>query len=165
MDSRTRSELIERLNRDAERIASHFGLRYASIEAERGGVRRRYGVCYADGRIRIRLRHTRTGAPLKYSSLVNTLCHELAHLRHFHHRPVFHDFYRRLLEHARAVGIYQPGPIAGAARQAPRAYAPSPVISRGPEQLWLFVERGGGTAAGLSRSRPGRTPRGCSDPR
>ena len=81
MEPREARELVEQLNRDAVRIASRFGLRYRAIEAERPQVKRRYGVCFADGRIRIRLRHAATGRSLKYSSLVNTLCHELAHLR------------------------------------------------------------------------------------
>lgn len=101
-------ELIARLNRDAERIARHFRLEYLSIEAERGNVTRRYGICYSDGTIRIRLRHVVSGKPLKYSSLVNTLCHELAHLRHFNHGLRFREFYRQLLEWARAQRIYQP---------------------------------------------------------
>ena len=109
--------LVERLNRDAERIAGRFGLRYRAIEAERAGVKRRYGVCFADGRIRIRLSHAATGRSLKYSSLVNTLCHELAHLRHFDHGPRFTAFYYQLLDFARAEGIYrprQPVPVASA---------------------------------------------------
>jgi hypothetical protein len=103
-------ELIARLNRDGASIAARFGLRYRAIEAERPRVKRRYGVCYADGTIRIRLRHAATGEPLKYSSLVNTLCHELAHLKHFNHGLRFQRFYRQILEHARAVRIYLPGP-------------------------------------------------------
>jgi len=87
-----------------------FGLRYRAIEPERPHVRRRLGVCYADGTIRIRLFHARTGLPLKYSSLVDTLCHELAHLRHFNHGRRFQALYRRILEHARRAGIYRPGP-------------------------------------------------------
>jgi hypothetical protein len=100
--------LIAQLNRDAQRIASHFRLRFHSIEAERANVKRRYGVCYSDGSIRIRLRHATTGKALKYSSLVNTLCHELAHLRHFNHGPRFRVFYLQLLEWARAQNIYRP---------------------------------------------------------
>jgi hypothetical protein len=52
-----------------------------------------------------------TGRSLKYSSLVNTLCHELAHLRHFDHGPRFKAFYLAVLEFARSEGIYQPGPV------------------------------------------------------
>jgi hypothetical protein len=61
---------------------------------------------------------------------VNTLCHELAHLRHFNHGLRFRAFYGELLEFARREGIYQPGrtqpapwpePAARPARKAPRA--------------------------------------------
>jgi predicted metal-dependent hydrolase len=132
MDRASRRDLVESLTRDAERIAAAFGLRYASIEAERAGVSR-YGICYSDGRIRIRLRHASTGQPLKYSSLVNTLCHELAHLRHFNHGERFKAFYFRLLDWARAEGIYRPG------RETPApARAKAPPRPRGPVQLDLF---------------------------
>ena len=145
MDPREARAILARLTRDAERIAGRFALSYRAIEAERPNVRSRYGVCYADGRIRIRLRHAATGRSLKYSSLVNTLCHELAHLRHFNHGPRFKAFYLRLLEFARAEGIYRPGPIA-----APLALAAAGTPSRrpgdadgprretGPLQLQLF---------------------------
>ena len=121
MERAVARRLIELLNRDAEQIAAHFGLRYRSITAERVGVRSRYGVCYADGAIKIRLRHVTTGRPLKYSSLVNTLCHELAHLRHFNHGPRFKAFYFEILDYARARGIYRPGrtAIAPVRRPAP----------------------------------------------
>ena len=56
-----------------------------SLAAERDGVTEHYGVCYEDGAIRIRLRHARTERLLKESSLVDTLCHELAHLRYLNH--------------------------------------------------------------------------------
>lgn len=139
---------MARLTRDAARIAARFGLRYRVLEPERPSVRRRYGVCYADGSIRIRLRHAATGHPLKYSSLVNTLCHELAHLRHFNHGARFRSFYRVLLEYAREEGIYRPRPAPVSPQPAPdpsplRASRPrrTPPSSRpapGPRQLDLF---------------------------
>jgi hypothetical protein len=150
MDPREARELIDRLNRDAERIAQRFQLRCRAIEAERPNVKSRYGVCYADGRIRIRLRHVATGRSLKYSSLVNTLCHELAHLRHFNHGPRFKAFYLHLLDFARAEGIYRPGPVANAAAElrgalaAARAAAPkrraraADEAAAAPLQLQLF---------------------------
>ena len=55
MDRRTRRELMARLSADAERIAARFGLEYASLEAERANVKSRYGICYDDGTIKIRL--------------------------------------------------------------------------------------------------------------
>ena len=133
MERRAARDLIRRLERDAERIAGRFRLEYHSIEAERANVKSRYGVCYDDGRIRIRLRHAVTGRPLKYSSLVNTLCHELAHLRHFNHGERFKAFYFQLLEYARREGIYRPGPEPRAALPAPEA---RPRV--GPVQLALF---------------------------
>ncbi len=131
MDRATARAVIECLNRDAERIAVRFGLRYQAIEAERANVKSRYGICYSDGQIRIRLRHATTGRSLKYSSLVNTLCHELAHLRHFIHGDRFKAFYLRLLEYARSEGIYRPGRPAQPAPE--RVAAPA-----GPVQLGLF---------------------------
>ena len=156
MDRKTRRELVEQLNRDATLIAARFNLRYRAVEADRANATSRYGICYSDGTIRIRLRHATTGRPLKYSSLVNTLCHELAHLRHFNHGPPFKDFYLRILAYARDVGIYQPrrprraaGPpaVAPHARPAPAqpapvpatATAPQPTPSGGAVQLDLFA--------------------------
>ena len=133
MDRRESRALIERLSRDAERIARGFELRYSAIEAERPNVKQRYGSCYSDGVIKIRLRHVATGRPLKYSSLVNTLCHELAHLRHFNHGPRFRAFYFRLLDFARAEGIYRPGP-----GPVQKATPPAPPRASGPVQLDLF---------------------------
>lgn len=108
MDPSTKRELLARLERDALHLCARFGLRYRVLEAERANVKRRYGVCFSDGTIRIRLRHAATGRALKYSSLVNTLCHELAHLQHFNHGPRFQALYARILACARRDGIYRP---------------------------------------------------------
>lgn len=146
MRSLSPGELILHLERDARRIASVFGLRYRAIEPERPHVRRRLGVCYADGTIRIRLLHARTRRPLKYSSLVDTLCHELAHLRHFNHGRRFQALYQRILEHARREGIYRPGSVPEPGWSAPPGLpergvpsAPLPVRPvQAPQQLALF---------------------------
>ena len=118
---RSRSEedgaALEHLRGLAVQLAATFGLRYASIEAEADGVVEHYGICYADGRIRVRLRHAATGRLLKESSLVDTLCHELAHLKHFDHSIRFRRFHGRILDEARRRGWYKPGP-------APKAPAP-----------------------------------------
>jgi predicted metal-dependent hydrolase len=146
MDRREALLLIEELERDAARIARAFSLRYRAIEPERPQVKRRLGVCYRDGTIRIRLFHATTGRPLKYSSLVDTLCHELAHLRHFNHGRRFQAFYRRILEHARRAGIYRPGaeetvavPIAPPLRRVALRAPPLAEAGRpAPQQLALF---------------------------
>jgi predicted metal-dependent hydrolase len=134
VDRKTRDELMAQLNRDAIVIASHFGLRYRAIEAERANVKSRYGICYSDGTIKIRLRHATTGKPLKYSSLVATLCHELAHLRYFNHGPRFREFNRVVLEFARERRIYRPR----SAPQPPEPRAAVPLKPRAPRQLTLF---------------------------
>lgn len=100
--------LLERLRYDAQSLAAEFRLPLRALDAERPQVRRRYGICYADGSIRIRLRHAKTKRLLRYSALIDTLCHELAHLEHFNHGPRFHALYRRILERARLRGIYRP---------------------------------------------------------
>jgi predicted metal-dependent hydrolase len=141
MDRGDSVELIARLARDAGRIAAAFGLRFRAIEPERPHVRRRLGVCYADGTIRLRLHHARTGQPLKYSSLVDTLCHELAHLRHFNHGRRFQLLYRRILEHARREGIYRPGHEPEAVAPPPRIPRTAPALAtvrQAPQQLALF---------------------------
>jgi hypothetical protein len=103
--------IVEKLRGMAVALSEHFKLRGASIDAESPGIVRHYGICYADGRIRIRLRHATTGRLLKESSLVDTLCHELAHLKHFNHSLRFRRFYERILAEARRRGWYRPGPV------------------------------------------------------
>lgn len=102
--------MVAKLRAMAVELAAHFDLRYAAIDAEVEGVVAHYGICYADGRIRIRLRHAKTGRLLKESSLVDTLCHELAHLRHFDHSVRFRRFHERVLGEARRRGWYRPTP-------------------------------------------------------
>jgi hypothetical protein len=118
---RTRAEdraVMLRLRRWGADLGPRFGLHCTALEAEREGVTDWYGVCYEDGVIRIRLRNARTGRLLKESSLVDTLCHELAHLRYLDHGLRFRGLYRRILETARELGIYRPGPTGeGRSRQ------------------------------------------------
>ena len=143
MDERLAQGLMDQLNADAQRIALRFGLRYKEIAAERAGVKRRYGICYADGRIRIRLHSLRSVDLLKYSAMVDTLCHELAHLRHFNHGKRFWALYRRILAYARRHGIYRPGPepaqpITTSFRALPQAIQRAAPRPAPPRQLELF---------------------------
>lgn len=141
---------MERLNRDGQALAARFELEFRAIEADRANATSRYGICYSDGTIRIRLRHATTGKPLKYSSLINTLCHELAHLRHFNHGPRFKAFYLRILDHARRTGIYRPGPA-----RSPRPQGP-PRAPRSPRDVPALPARGAEPAAAAPEpERPG----------
>jgi len=166
LTSREREEILDRLRKDADTIAGAFGLRFLEILPARSDARSFYGLCDSEGRIRIRINHVKTGQALRYSSLVNTLCHELAHLKHFHHGPAFQTYYQRILGWARSHGLYRPGghaevdvvcrpPVSGAAlrrqlerlrtavRGSPDAHAAGcdPTPAR-PRQLTLFGDGG-----------------------
>ena len=120
--------VLEGLRRDARFLAERYRLPLLSVEAESLRVKRRYGICYEDGSIRIRLRNLKTGELLKYSAMIDTLCHELAHLKHFNHGRQFQDLYRRILGYARRSGIYRPAP-----RPSGRVWrAPPPLIPARP---------------------------------
>lgn len=144
-----RDRAIQRLRRHAVLLASAFDLPLHSIEAESERVKLRYGICYADGRIRIRLHQLRGTDVLKYSVMVDTLCHELAHLRHFNHGRRFWQFYRRILAYAARQGIFRPGPEAPLAPSTPFRSLPVAIQSAAPRtapshaaQLDLFATWG-----------------------
>jgi len=88
--------------------------------------------------IKIRLRHAVTRRPLRYSSLVSTLCHELAHLRYFNHGLRFRAFNQQLLEFARAERIYRPSEPASTPRGVPVRSADRKTQLGRPVQLSLF---------------------------
>ena len=122
-------ETMKRLCSMADDLCTRFKLRYRTINAEPDGVTEHYGICYDDGEIRIRLRHAKTGRLLKESSLVDTICHELAHLRHLDHSERFKRLYWKILNEARDLGYYKPGPS-----------------GTRPQQLDLFVDGACGTS-------------------
>lgn len=117
-------ELLLRLDRDALFLAAPFRLRLARLDKENYRVKRRLGSCDSDGVILLRLRNLRTGEQLKYSSLIATLCHELAHLAYMSHGKRFQMLNERILEFARAEGIYRPSAPGG--RNRPSPASPSP---------------------------------------
>ena len=115
-------------------LAGAFDLPLCSVDAESARVRRRLGICFADGRIRIRLHQVRTPELLKYSVMVDTLCHELAHLRHLNHGQRFWRLYRRILGYARRHGIYRPGPESIAPRAVTFESLPGAVTRAAPRE-------------------------------
>ncbi len=128
-------KMMERLRKDAAAIAAEFGLQVGVMRAEKPGINHYYGVCFRDGTIHIRLRHATTGRLLRYSSLIDTVCHELAHLRHFDHSERFEALYERMLAFARAQGIYRPS------RRKPPPPEPPPEGPPEALQLPLFGGR------------------------
>jgi hypothetical protein len=95
-----------------------------TIEPEREGVRRHYGITYSDGTIRIRCAMRRRAAPEVLQPREHRLPRARA-LKHFNHGPRFKRYYFKLLDWARAEGIYRPA----TAEPAP------------PIQLGLFMPR------------------------
>jgi hypothetical protein len=127
--------LVSRLREDARRVAERFRLPAFDLDADRPSARSRYGICFGDGRILVRLVNVRTGRTLKYSALVDTVVHELAHLRYMNHGPRWEALYQRMLAWARSQGIYEPrSPAASSPDLAGRTAAPAAQ----PEQLSLF---------------------------
>jgi hypothetical protein len=152
------ARLMERLRADAEHLASHFGLRYRSLLIERPTARSHYGICYQDGTIKIRLNHAVYMTPLRYSSLVNTVCHELAHLRHFDHGEGFKRFYYQILEWARAQRIYRPARPRPEQAELDLAMADECEVDATQARVWLHRMRqtlAGRTGAG-GRDAPRR---------
>lgn len=125
-------KLVERLRVDAARVATQFNLPAYELDADRPNAHDRYGVCFHDGRIRVRLIHARTGQPLRYSALVDTVIHELAHLRYMNHGPSWEALYEKMLAWARQEGIYAPQ-----ARQSSSVES-AETAPRQPDQLALF---------------------------
>ena len=123
----TEEEVMGRLKHDAGLLVGQFSLPLTRLAKENNRVKRRYGSCDSDGTIRIRLRNQRTGKLLKYSSMIATLCHELAHLRHMNHGARFVALYTRILEFARTNGIYRPKTV------APRGKTSVAGITEGPD--------------------------------
>lgn len=68
-----------------------------------------YAHCYRFGNkkylIVLRLHNRRTGRPLCEETLLDSVCHELAHVRHFSHGRRWRALYLSMLRYARDVGL------------------------------------------------------------
>lgn len=91
----TTNELFEKLKSIAEEVAKEESLPLKSIErAPRGNV---LGLCSYDGDIKIKMRTT-VSLDERNRILENarTVCHELAHLKEFHHGPEFWEYQKEI---------------------------------------------------------------------
>jgi len=101
--------IMGRIERDVKPLAKEFGLRWkkmkesvaeGSLGFNRGG----------GGVIALNVRQKKNPMKLrKYSAVMRTMIHEMAHIRFMNHRREFHDFDRELLDWARKHNIYRPG--------------------------------------------------------
>ncbi len=130
----TDETLLQWLERDARHLSARFQLRLARLDRESPRVKRRFGSCDSDGVIRIRLRNRRNGEYLRYSSLVATLCHELAHLRFMDHGHGFRSLYAEILQFARATEIYRPRAVVARGETSIRRAALNPRRRTGPRR-------------------------------
>lgn len=89
-------------------LMEEFGVEFASLKESvaEGSL----GFTRSSKVIALNVRQTANPALLrKYSAVMSTMIHELAHLRHMDHGRQFQSFERQLKERARALGIYTPG--------------------------------------------------------
>jgi hypothetical protein len=99
--------ILGKLKRDVQPILKAFALRFQTIkESVAEG-----SLGFNRGRHTIALNVRGKANPMKlrkYSAIMRTMIHELAHLRHMNHGRQFQDFDAELLLWARENGIYRP---------------------------------------------------------
>lgn len=64
-----------------------------------------YGLCHRDGRIAIRIRWA-NGRPLHAYAIIDTMAHELAHLRYLTHSPRWFQLHSRIFISMSQFGLY-----------------------------------------------------------
>ena len=107
-DKEEAADLLAQIQKEAKPILKHFGLSYETIkESVAEG-----SAGFNRGRRIIALNVRQRSDPMKFrkfSAIMSTMIHELAHLRHMNHGPQFRAFDSELKAWAKKRGIYRPG--------------------------------------------------------
>lgn len=90
-----------RVRRDARKIAARYHLAIGRVRRLPGNADC-WGLCAWPSRDIWIAIHDEYGDILPYDLILDTLCHELAHVRHFTHSPDWRRLYLRMLRWARA---------------------------------------------------------------
>jgi hypothetical protein len=100
--------ILAKIRRDVQPVLKEFGLSFSTLnESVAEG-----SLGFNRGQRIIALNVRQKSNPMllrKYSAIMATMLHELAHLRHMNHGPQFKMFEAELVAWARSHGIYSPG--------------------------------------------------------
>jgi predicted metal-dependent hydrolase len=104
------AEILAKIDKDVKPILRHFKIDYTHTfetlgEGYSGFNKRSFGADCIGLNVR---QHANNMKLKKYSAVMYTMLHELAHCRHRNHRKEFYDFMNEIVEFARKKGIYNP---------------------------------------------------------
>lgn len=104
------AEILKKIDKDVKPILRHFKIEYTHLfetlgEGYSGFNKGGYGMDCIGLNVR---QHVNNMKLKKYSSIMLTMIHELAHCRFRNHKKEFYDFMNEIVEFARKKGIYNP---------------------------------------------------------
>lgn len=104
------ADILKNIDKDVKPILRHFKIDYTHIfetlGENYGGFNKR---SFGNDCIGLNCRqHVDNTKIKKYSAIMLTMLHELAHCRHRNHQKEFYDFMNEIVDFARKKGIYNP---------------------------------------------------------
>lgn len=104
------ADILKRIDNDVKPILQHFKIKYTHIfetlAESYGGFNKR---TFGSDCIGLNCRQQADNLKIKkYSAIMHTMLHELAHCRYRNHQREFYEFMNELVDFARKKGIYNP---------------------------------------------------------